>query len=263
MPHCHYDTPTLSPRVKGCRNQQNEYRYRNSTAAAAHQVCGITAAYSMDPSSMEAEEVQSRSASVSISTGITCLWLRRLLRFQAYLCLRVRGHSPQLPSTFQPPRLLLRFAQQNRNAQMWRPRRLMLRPSQQSSWSAASQSARTSRALRNGAKYRTITPLAACMECGGESLQPLLSQPLFITPSKTRLKPLLSPPMLSRPYGMPPGVVNNLKPQAINHPLYHRGYGVYHTPKVYHPGDKFQNPNNYHRGVVYPVVDAELFDYCR
>ena len=69
MPHYHYDTPKLSPRVKTCRDQQNEYRCRNSTAAAAHQVCESTTAYCMETSSMEVEEVQSRSASVVHRNG--------------------------------------------------------------------------------------------------------------------------------------------------------------------------------------------------
>ena len=54
MPRYHYDTPKLSPRVKACRDQQNEYRYRNSTAAAAaRQVCENTTAYGMETSSAD------------------------------------------------------------------------------------------------------------------------------------------------------------------------------------------------------------------
>ena len=68
MPHYHYDTPKLSPRVKACRDQ-HEYRYRNGTAAAAHQVCRNTTAYGMETSSMEVEEVQGRSASVVHRNG--------------------------------------------------------------------------------------------------------------------------------------------------------------------------------------------------
>ena len=69
MPDYRYDTPKLSPRVKACRDQRNEYRYRNSTAAAAHQVCESTTAYLMETSSMEVEEVQSRSANVVHRNG--------------------------------------------------------------------------------------------------------------------------------------------------------------------------------------------------
>ena len=77
----------------------------------------------------------------SITTGKTYLRLRRLLRFQArlrlfltvvhkpHLRLRVLRLSQQGPSTFQPPRLLLRSAQQYQYPQMCQPRRLMLRPS--------------------------------------------------------------------------------------------------------------------------------------
>ena len=55
--------------MKTCRDQQNEYRYRNSTAAVSHQVCGSTTAYGMETSSVEVEEVQSRSAIVVHRNG--------------------------------------------------------------------------------------------------------------------------------------------------------------------------------------------------
>ena len=69
MPHYHYDTPNLSPRLNACRDQQTEYRYRDSTEAAARQVCESTTAYGLETSSMEVEEIQSRSASVVHRNG--------------------------------------------------------------------------------------------------------------------------------------------------------------------------------------------------
>ena len=92
MPRYHYDTPKLSPRVKACRYEQNEYG--NSTAAAAHQVCESTTAYRMETTIMEVEEVESRSASVIHRNGqnmsvdyTSCS--RHALRYGSVL--RVRG----------------------------------------------------------------------------------------------------------------------------------------------------------------------------
>ena len=68
MPHYHYDTPKLSPRVKACRDNKKTST-GNSTAAAARQVCESTTAYGMETSSTEVEEVQSRTASVVHRNG--------------------------------------------------------------------------------------------------------------------------------------------------------------------------------------------------
>ena len=73
---------------------------------------------------------------------------------------------------------------------------------------------------------------AKLLVCGEPECE---NQPCLEYGSKTRLKPLLSPPMLSHPYGIPLWVVNNLKSQTTTH-FYHREYGLYHTPTVYHPG---------------------------
>ena len=51
----------------------------------------------------------------------------------------------------------------------------------------------------------TITPLAACLECGGEKLRPLLSHPLLSHPARLVRNHRYHPP-------------------------------CYHTPTVYHPG---------------------------
>ena len=103
-----------------------------------------------------------------------------------------------------------------------------------------------------GANYRTIPPLAACLECGGENLQPASISPVIITPSKTRLKQLLSPPMLSHPYGIPPGVVNNLKSQTTTHFI--TGGTVCITPPRYTtPGDKIPKPKILSPGVWYTL----------
>ena len=65
---------------------------------------------------------------------------------------------------------------------------------------------------------------------------------------KTRLKPLLSPPMLSHPYDIPPGVVNNPKSQTTTHFII--GGTVYTTPPRYTtPGDKFPKPKILSTGV--------------
>ena len=123
----------ISQRVKTCRDQLNEHRYRNSTAAAAHQVCESTTAYRMETGSMR---YRVAVQAWSIATSKTCLRLGQLLRFQAgsrhflavvhkpHLCLPVRRLSHQGPSTFQPLRLLLRPAEQYgyRYPQMCRPR---------------------------------------------------------------------------------------------------------------------------------------------
>ena len=70
---------------------------------------------------------------------------------------------------------------------------------------------------------------------------------------KTRLKPLLSPPLLSHPYGIPPGVVNNLKSHTTTHFI--TGGTVYTTPPRYTtPGDKIQTQHIITGGVVYPVI---------
>ena len=176
MPHYHYDTPKLSQRVKACRDQQNEYRHRNSTQQQQQHVkCARVPQLTVwKPAAWRWRRYRAVVQAWSIATGETCVRLRRLLRFQArsrlsltvvhkpHLCLPVpRRHSQQGPSTFQPPRLPLRSAQQYRYAHILQPRRLMLRPSQHSSWSAASQRARTSRALRNRGKlpYTLSHPL--------------------------------------------------------------------------------------------------------
>ena len=65
--------------------------------------------------------------------------------------------------------------------------------------------------------------------------------------SKTRLKPLL----LSPPYGIPPGVLNNLKSQTTTHFI--TGGTVYTTPPRYtNPGDRIPRPKIYHRGYGIP-----------
>ena len=70
-----------------------------------------------------------------------------------------------------------------------------------------------------------------CLECG----------------SKTRLKPLLS-----HPYGIPPGVVNNLKSQTATH--FVTGGTVYTTPPRYTtPGDKIPKPKILSPGVWYTL----------
>ena len=69
MPYNQYDTPKLSPRVKACRVQQNEYRCPYSTAAVAHQVYESTTAYRTETSSREVKEVQSRCVSVVHRSG--------------------------------------------------------------------------------------------------------------------------------------------------------------------------------------------------
>ena len=161
--------------MKACRDQQNEYWYRNSTAAAAaHQIRERTTTYLMETNIMEVEKVQSRSASVvhrngqnvspaqataAVPGSIASFFLPSCTN---HMCAsRCRGFHSRRPSIFQPPRLPLRSAQQYRYAHILQPRRLMLRPSQHSSWSAASQRARTSRALRNRGKlpYTLSHPL--------------------------------------------------------------------------------------------------------
>ena len=149
---------------------------------------------------MEVEEVESRSARVVHRTGKTCLRLRQLLRFHAlsrlvlavvhklHLCLPVRRRLQQAPSTFQPLRLLLRSAQRDgyQYPQMCQPRRLMLMPSQQSSWSAASQSARTSRASRIRGKLPPASPSSA------SSVRPLATSTSTRTSKPTRAIPLVT-----------------------------------------------------------------------
>ena len=70
--------------------------------------------------------------------------------------------------------------------------------------------------------------------------------------SKTRLKPLLSPPTLSHPSGIPPGVVNILKSQTTAHFI--TGGTVFTTPPRYTtPGDKIPKPKILSPGVWYTL----------
>ena len=58
--------------------------------------------------------------------------------------------------------------------------------------------------------------------------------------------------MLSHPYGIPPGVVNNLQPQTTTHFI--TGGTVYTTPSRYtNPGDNFPNPYILSPGVWYTL----------
>ena len=171
MPHYQYDTPRLSPRVK----QQNEYRYWNRTAAAAHHVCEVIQLTVWRPAAWKGEEVQSCSASVVHPNGQNTSAAQTTAAapssiassladvHQSHMCLPARGLSQQGPSTFPPLGLLLRSAQQHAcwYPQTCQPRRLMLSPSQQSVSSAAIQSARTSRALRSRGKLPPANPSSA------------------------------------------------------------------------------------------------------
>ena len=82
--------------------------------------------------------------------------------------------------------------------------------------------------------------------------------PVMITPSKTCLKSLLSPPMLSHPYGIPPGVVNNLKSQTTTHFLSPGVQCILHPHGIPPRVIKFQNPNIITEGVVYPTIHRNL-----
>ena len=89
---------------------------------------------------------------------------------------------------------------------------------------------------------------AKLLVCGEPECE---NQPCLEYGSKTRLKPLLSPPMLSHPDGIPPWVVNNPKSQTTTHFI--TGGTVYTTPPRYTtPGAKIPKPKILSPGVCIP-----------
>ena len=73
------------------------------------------------------------------------------------------------------------------------------------------------------------------------------------------MKPLLSPPMSSHLYGIPPAVANNLQSQTTTH--VNTGDTVYTIPPRYTTaGDKIHKPKTMITGgVVYPVIELLIF----
>ena len=100
-----------------------------------------------------------------------------------------------------------------------------------------------------GANYRTHYHTPCCLPgVWRRKIATASIPPVIITPSKTRSEPPLSPPMLSHPYRIPPGVVNNLKSQTTTHFI--TGGTVYTTPPRYTtPGDKIPKPKILSQGV--------------
>ena len=107
----------------------------------------------------------------------------------------------------------------------------------------------------------TITLLAACLECGGENLQPLLSHPLLSHPHLPRIwqqdsfeTTAIFPHVITPLRYILPRVVNNLKSQTTTHFI--TGGARYTTPPRYTtPGDKIPKPKILSPGgVVYAVI---------
>ena len=167
-------------------------------------MCESTTAYRKETSSIEVEEVESLPSLVHRNGGETYLRLRQLRRFhpRSRLLLTV-VHKPHLSVpcraeafTTGPVYTSHRVcscgphnAQSYRHPQMCQPRRLMLRTCLECGSKKTPLQPVPSRPMLS-------TPLAACLKCGGDSLQPLLSHPLLSYPrlpgcleygSKTRL----------------------------------------------------------------------------
>ena len=116
----------------------------------------------------------------SIATGKTCLWLRRLLRFQA----RSRLFDRRAQTTSVPP-----------GAEAFTAGPVSI-PATASAAAVRTTVPVPADVSATAPDVEALTRLAACLECGGENLQPLLSHP-FLTPpqlpgcleygSKTRL----------------------------------------------------------------------------
>ena len=262
----HYDTPQVITAGESVPRLTKRVPYRNSIAAATHQVCERTTAYRKETSSMEVEQVQSRTRSASV--------------------VHPNGQNMSAAQTIAAvPGSIASFFDRRAQTTYYVPPGAEAFTAEPVDIPATASAAAVRTTIPVPADV-TATPLdvealteelLVCgePECDNQpcSADPPGKLPYYHTPcclpgvwqrklATASITPIIvtlptawnmaarlvcnqcyHPPLLPHPYSMyHPGWAVNNKKISNDHPLYHRGYGVSPPQRYTTPGDESPNP---------------------